>query len=850
MLLVLSHVWQWVVPPRGHPQPGQLSDEVHVYDENGNGTPVLMYYRDLKPAAKPDAPVLVLIHGSQVSAHGRDNLIQALAPNFRLIVPDLPGFGASVGVDLPDYSPTNYAAQITELLDDLKIPRAHLVAYGMGGFIALEVADAAPERVRSLVLIDSVGTTEFEWLGEARLNKAIYGAQLGLYNTARVVLPHFGLLETGPFNRAAVRIYWDAKQDHLRDMVKRWAGPLLLVHARDDFVATLQSAQENNRLSPQSTLITYPGGHWAGMNHPELIAPDITQFVQSAEQGLELTKPQASKARLAASLKPVVITGPSSRTYEALLLFILAVLTLFGEDLTCISAGLLVAQGVLGFWPVVASCLSAILFGNVMYYVVGWRYGPPALQHPLFRWAIKESDLQRMTVLYRQRGTWIVFISRFVPASRLPVFMSAGILRFSFWRMFAALFVSNLLFTPLFIWTASIFGQEMLKTVEHYERAALLVVVVTVLLLLAALHIVQPLCTWRGRRLWRSSWRQTMHWQYWPPWQIQLLLFPALWRLARRQGNWLVFTCANPGLPLGGFVGTPKSFYLRALTGSRAGLPRWTLLAAALADSPANAESRAAELDAWMAQAGVAWPVILKRDVGGLGRGVRICRKHEEARRYFQQNIGAVVAQEWVAGAEFSIWFAREPGASAVRVLAVSSVQFPSVTGDGVRTLERLILSDDRALSSARIFLNKFAARLADIPPAGEVIVLSEIAQPCDGAFALDATANLATPELAAAVDELSRQVGEFYFGRFTVRCPTREDLRAGKNLCVLGAAGVKAAGWPIRDPRRSQAEAHQQTLRQWEVCFAIGVAQRARGAASPSWRAFLRDCAQAKVAE
>jgi hypothetical protein len=388
----------------------------------------------------------------------------------------------------------------------------------------------------------------------------------------------------------------------------------------------------------------------------------------------------------------------------------------------------------------------------------------------------------------------------------------------------------------------------MLKMVEHYERAALLVVVVTVLLLLAALHIVQPLCTWRGRRLWRAGWRQTTRWEFWPAWQVQAPMLFSLWRLARRQPGLLDFTCANPGLPSGGFVGTPKSLYLRALAGSTAALPRWTLLPAASADSVAKAELRATDLDAWMAQEGVAWPVVLKWEFGGQGRGVRICRQHEEARKFFRENIGAVVAQEYISGAEFSVWFAREPGAPTVRVLAVAEARFPVINGDGRHNLEQLILADNRALSSARIFLAKHAARLADIPAAGEAVVLSEIAQPCDGAYALDVTAELATPELAAAVDALSRQVGEFHFGRFTVRCPGRDDFRAGKNLRVIATSGVKAAGSAIRDPRHTMAQAHRQTLSQWEVCCAIGAAQRAAGAQSPSWRTVLRSCIRARV--
>ncbi len=748
----------------------------------------------------------------------------------------------------PDYAPADYAAQVSELISDLKLEHAHVLAFGMGGAVALELADMKPDQVQSLILMDSIGTTEFTWLGEKMLNKAIYGAQLGVYNTARALLPHFGLLNSGPFNVASARIYWDAVQSRVRETLKSYFGPLLIVHAQDDFLSPLPAARESYRIVPQSRLVTYPGGHWAALRQPELAAPAIREFVDNAEHGQEPIKSKAEKKRVHDSVQPVVITGPSSRKYEFMLLFILSVLTLFGEDATCIGAGLLIAQGVLGYWEVMGSCLTAILAGNLMYYVVGWKFGAPALKHPLFSWAIKESDFQRMTALYHQRGTWIVFVSRFVPASRLPVFMSAGILRFSFWRMLVALILSNLLFTPLFIWSASLFGTQMLSMAQHYEKAALLVVVISVLLVLAALHIVQPLCTWRGRRLWRAGWRQVMHWQYWPAWQVQVLLLPVIWRRGRRYGKFLTFTCANPELPGGGFVGEPKSTYLRALGRAGATVARWTVIPAAAADSPEKAELRAVDLDMWMARDGLAWPVVLKREAGGLGKGVAICRTHEEARSFFRKSLGDVIAQEFVPGTEFSVWFAREPGAATVRLLAVSEAQYPSVTGDGKRSLDRLILSHDTALALARVYLAKHAARLADIPTAGEVIVLAELTHRRNGAYALDVTAELATPDLAAAVEGIRKGMGDFNFGRFTVRCPSRDDLRAGRNLTFLGAAGVKAAASSIRDPRRTLREAWAQTATQWELCYAIGANKLAAGAKPAAWKELMRGWMRVKV--
>jgi len=419
--------------------------------------------------------------------------------------------------------------------------------------------------------------------------------------------------------------------------------------------------------------------------------------------------------------------------------------------------------------------------------------------------------------------------------------------RFSFWRMFVALVISNLLWTPLFVLTASWLGQEMIAMVEHYEKAALFIVVVTVVVVLTAIHIIQPLCTWRGRRLWRSRWRRLTSWEFWPAPAVQWRLVPWLWSLGRRSGGFLVFTCANPDFPSGGFIGAAKSIWLRALVDAQAALPRWTLLPAAPAASFVTADSRAATLDAWMTEAGVTWPVVLKRDIGGQGRGVQICHSHPEALRYFVDNLCAVVAQEYVAGLEFAVWFAREPGVRTGRILAVSEAQFPAVTGDGKHSLDRLILSDDCALSRGSIFITKFAARIADIPAAGEVITLSDLAQPSDGAYAFDVTAELSTPELTDAINNLARHLSDFHFGKFQVRCPSREDFRVGQNLRVLGVAGVKAAGSAIRDPRRSVHDACAQTQRQWEACFAIGAALHQRGVKAAHWKTVLRGWFQAR---
>jgi len=81
---------------------------------------------------------VVLVHGSPGTSRVFGSVTPALAPSFRVIVPDLPGFGASTH-ELPDYSFRAHAQYILELLDELRIRKAQLVGFSMGGEVVLSM---------------------------------------------------------------------------------------------------------------------------------------------------------------------------------------------------------------------------------------------------------------------------------------------------------------------------------------------------------------------------------------------------------------------------------------------------------------------------------------------------------------------------------------------------------------------------------------------------------------------------------------------------------------------------------------------------------------------------------------
>ena len=771
-------------------------------------------------SAAPEYPVL-LLHGSPGSGGVFRRLGSELGTARRTIAPDLPGFGGST-TKIPDYSIRAHAGMTLQLLDSLAIERAHVVGFSLGGGVALEMYRADPGRIASLTLLSSIGAQEYELLGEYYLNHAIHGLQLFAIWGLLELVPHFGYADDAFLSYSYARNFFDTDQRPLRGILSRYTGPMLVVHGVDDPLVPAAAAEEHHRIVPQSEMVMLDGNHFMTFMEPDRIAPPIEDFLDRVEAGTATVRATADPARTraaAAPFDPSTVPPVTGFAFFATLLLIVAA-TFVSEDLTCIGTGLLIARGSLPWTAGVVACLVGLVVGDLLLYAGGRLLGRPVTRIAPLRWMIRQEELERACRWFTQRSAALLIGGRFVPGTRLPTYVAAGVVRmplipFSLWILVAAV-----LWTPLLVGGSALFGAAAAERIGAFQQRALPWLIVTAIVALIVLRVGVPLFTAKGRKRFLARWGRIRRWEFWPPWLFYMPVVRWCLLLALRYRSLTVFTAANPAFPDGGFVGESKSDIMGAI-GDRARVARTVVL-----DGEGGREWKDAL--ARVEEAG-GFPVVVKPDVGERGAGVSIVRSREELKARLAVPGPKPIVQEYVPGEELGVFYYRIPGEERGQIFGITGKRQPLVTGDGRRSVADLVLDDKRLRCQRRVFARRLGAAMDRVPAPGVKVVLEERGNHCHGCEFTDES-HLETPALAAAIEEVSRSIDGFHFGRYDIRGATIKDILAGR-FKVIELNGVSSEATNIYDRRNSLWSAYRTLFRQWNLAFKIGVANRARGA-------------------
>lgn len=285
------------------------------------------------------------------------------------------------------------------------------------------------------------------------------------------------------------------------------------------------------------------------------------------------------------------------------------------------------------------------------------------------------------------------------------------------------------------------------------------------------------------------------------------------------------FSASNPSIITGGMMGEPKYDILKMIP------DQWKPKTVFVSRSSSPQFVRAL-----MRENNFAFPLIFKPNLGERGWMVRRIKNDNDLEGYLREINTDFIIQELVdLPLEFGVFYIRFPSQPAGFVNSITGKEFLSITGDGSKTLQQLILEKDRAVIQWETLQQVYASQLDDVVPKGEKRELVSIGNHCLGTTFTNCN-HLITEKLSASFDEISKTVDGFYFGRYDLRCATEEDLENGR-VKILELNGCGAEPAHIYHPGSSILKAMGTLITHWRNLYRVSRENHARGVPYLSFR-------------
>ncbi|MCB1324979.1 MAG: alpha/beta fold hydrolase [Spirochaetales bacterium] len=839
LLLLLSHGWQVYAPPSnpldrltahaaatGAPH----SDFVLVSARASNGRPVAaapgvrIAYEEWPGTS--EVPIVAL-HGSPGRSRTFGYFASALTGfGQRLVAPDMPGYGASTHA-IPNYGFVAQAHYLRDLLDGLRIERAVFVCYSLSSGWLLELSRIAPERIAGAVFVSGIGVQEGEGSGSYAFEHFKYAIGYVLAVWLPELLPHFGMLGSHSYRNTFIRSFYDADQRPLRAALTNFPAPLLILHGADDALVPAWVAEEHARIVSGSELVIFDDDHYMIFKPDRArdLARLTTDFLNRRVRSNEVARlpVRESLSHLNRNVLPVELDlDPALGLLGRLGVIVLS--TFVSEDLTCISAGFLIREHRLDLFTGVFACFVGIFLGDLGLYLLGVALRRGLLVLPRLGGLFEGQRMQSLARRFDREGWKLIVASRFLPGTRLPVYVGAGILGGQASRLALFALLAGLIWTPLLVLLAAFLGPLVLAPFEFLLGQGWLAVALAILLLFYVFRTMALLLTGRGRLIVLGRLARWRHAEFWPPWIFYAPLAPLVVWLTVRYRGFGTLSAANPGIRDGGFINESKADILDCL-------PSAWVCKYVTVEPEANLKERRRKARARMAGAGLDFPVILKPDAAQRGVGLKLAREPAQLDRYVAEHPLRFLIQAYHAGPrEAGLFYVRHPDQSHGRLFSITDKQFPVLTGDGQSTVAELILGHKRYRMQYSTFAKRHVERLDRILARGEILPLTLAGNHYQGTMFLDGKA-LWSEALERQVDRIAQAFPGFYFGRFDVRFEDAAELRQGRGFQIVELNGATSESTNVYDPRMRVAEVYRILYRQWILLFQIGDANRKRGA-------------------
>lgn len=228
-------------------------------------------------------PAVVVLHGWGGRIESMAPIVACLGTDFRVLAPDLPGFGES---PIPQgvWGTPDYAAWVGQVVRSRDIERAHFIGHSFGGKTSLQIAATQPELVDKLVAVGSTGLRtppSFSARAKRALSKAgKAGGALG---------PPGRAFREAVFRRVASQDYRDAGElrpifvkvvnEDLADLLPRIKAPTLLIWGGREDSVPVDHGRRMAKLIPDAGLVLFEdAGHFAYLDEPDRFCRVVRHF--------------------------------------------------------------------------------------------------------------------------------------------------------------------------------------------------------------------------------------------------------------------------------------------------------------------------------------------------------------------------------------------------------------------------------------------------------------------------------------------------------------------------------------------------------------------------------------------
>jgi len=253
-----------------------------AYETAGKGTPLL------------------LIHGHPFDHTMWEPQVKALSGSYLVITPDLRGYGQSglpLGSTVTRFE--DYATDMLQLMDFLKIDSFHLAGLSMGGQIIMEIFRQAPARIKTLIFADTFAGLDTPEIKQGRYDAAARLEKEGMEAYAdeviyKMITPAHvssqpevaghvlkmmkGTLPAGAATALRARA---ERIDYLKEVLPKIDIPTLVIVGRDDEYTPVAKAEElRDNLQNCKLVIIEDAGHMPNLEHSDEFNKAVLDFLE------------------------------------------------------------------------------------------------------------------------------------------------------------------------------------------------------------------------------------------------------------------------------------------------------------------------------------------------------------------------------------------------------------------------------------------------------------------------------------------------------------------------------------------------------------------------------------------